>query len=160
VIVNPHNILYWINKSDLTASRPGIGLSDGQYKNWEAAFQSWIQSHGLGNVPPTPDRPVDVDDVHGPQYQPLVSVSSPAENASVTLDQSVDINATAQGLRPIQKYEYYINDQFIGSTEGPVANYSFTPSDYVSVTGVVNVRVVAVDLIYNRGEKSVSIRIQ
>lgn len=159
VIVNPHNILYWINKNDLTASRPGIGISDGQYKNWEAAFQNWIQTNGLGNIPPTPMRPTESDDVHRPEYAPIVTVNQPAENMSAGLNQTVTISATAEGVRPIKKFEYYINDQFIGSNDGIIANYSFIPADYVSIPGVMKLRVVAVDAIFNRGEKIISLDI-
>ena len=160
VIINPHNILYWINKSDLLSSRPGIGISDGQYKNWEASFQNWIQTHGMGNVPPTPTRPTESDDVHKPEYSPTVDIINPTSAMSVELDQSVDISATAEGLRPIQKFEYYINDQFIGSTDGSTGRYSFIPSEYVGTAGTANVRIVAVDSIYNRGEKTVSIMVK
>ena len=157
VIVNPHNILYWINKNDLTNSRPGIGLSDGQYKNWEATFQNWIQTNGLGNIPATPQKPTDFDDVHKPEYSPTVSITEPAENSSSSINSPITITGSADGLRPVQKFEYYVNDQFIGSTDGSSANYSFTPADYTSSAGSIKIRVVAVDSVYNRGEKDVTI---
>ena len=159
VVINPHNILYWINKSDLLNSRPGVGISDGQYKNWEAAFQSWVQTHGLGNIPQTPERPTESDDVHKPEYNPIVTVLAPTSGMSAKLDQSVTISATAESLRPVQKFEYYVNDQFIGSSDGATANYSFVPSNYMSTPGLMNVRIVAADTVYNRGEKTVPITI-
>lgn len=160
VIVNPHNILYWINKADLLNSRSGIGLSDGQYKNWEAAFQSWIQTHGISNVPATPPAPVGTDDVHRPEYAPSVTVENPTSDMSIGLNQLVSIDAMATALRPIQKFEYYVNDQFIGSTDGEIGHYSFLPSEYISSAGIMNVRIVAVDSIYNRGEKIIPITIK
>jgi len=159
VIINPHNILYWINKSDLLNSRPGVGISDGQYKNWEAVFQSWVQNNGIGNIPQTPERPIESDDVHKPEYNPIVTVSEPLDQSSLKLNESVTINASAQALRIIKKFEYYANDQFIGSTDGATANYSFTPSDYMTSSGILNLKIIAVDEIYNRGEKIISLTI-
>lgn len=157
VIINPHNILYWVNKDNPIDSRVGVGISDGQYKNWEASFQSWIQTHGLGNVPIPPAKPTEIDDVHRPEDQPIVSIEQPTENQAVTLDSRVAIRASATGPRQIQKFEYYINDQFIGSNEGEVGNYEFVPSDYISGPGIIRLKVVAVDSVYNRGEKTITL---
>ena len=160
VITNPHNILYWINKSDLIASRPGIGISDGQYKNWEASFQSWIQTHGLGDIRPAPQKPTQTDDVHRPEFEPTVIVNQPIANTSVTLNQDVSISTSASGPRPIKKFEFYVNDQFIGSVDGETANYSFVPADYVTIPGVIQLRVVAVDTVYNKGEQIIQLNVQ
>lgn len=160
VLTNPHNILYWINKDNLTASRPGIGISDGQYKNWEASFQNWIQTNGLGPIKPAPQKPTETDDVHKPEYRPLITVTEPIDNTLFSINQTVTISVSATGPKPIQKYEFYVNDQFIGSISGDSTNYSFVPADYSTTPGVIQLKVVAVDSIYNKGEKIVSLTIQ
>lgn len=160
VITNPHNILYWINKNDLTASRPGIGISDGQYKNWEASFQNWIQTHGLGDIRPAPQKPTQSDDIHKPEFNPTVIINQPAINTTVTLNQNVTINTSASGPRPIRKFEFYVNDQFIGSVDGETANYSFVPVDYITTPGIIQLRVVAVDTVYNKGEQTIELYVQ
>jgi 1A family penicillin-binding protein len=160
VITNPHNILYWINKDNLTASRPGIGISDGQYKNWEASFQSWIQTNGLGNIESAPEKPDQTDDIHKPEFNPTMTINQPSTNDIVTMNKEVAINASANGPRPIQKFEFYVNDQFIGSVDGEDVNYSFIPSDYISAPGIIQLRVVAVDIVYNKSEQSIQLNVQ
>lgn len=159
VIINPHNILYWVNKDNPLDSRAGVGISDGQYKNWEAAFQSWIQTHGLGNIPTPPEKPTEVDDVHRIEDRPIVSVDQPTEGQAVFIDSRVTIRATAMSPRPIQKFEYYVNDQFAGSNDGDTGNYEFVPSDYVIGPGMIRLRIVAVDMVYNRGEKVITLNV-
>ena len=154
MIPNPHNILYWINKDNLENSRPGIGLSDSQYKNWEAAFQNWIQTHGIGNLPSIPPRPTNTDDVHRPEFAPTITIDTPQPGNSFPINQEVTIHASATGIQPIQKFEYYLNDQFIGSNDGTVGNFSFTPADFIS-PGPATIKVVAVDSVYNRGQSTI-----
>ena len=160
VITNPHNILYWINKDDLNSSRPGIGISDGQYKNWEASFQNWIQTNGLGNIKSAPEKPTQTDDVHKPEFSPTLVINQPSQNTVVIMNKEVAINASASGPRPIQKFEFYVNDQFIGSIDGEDVNYSFIPADYISTPGIIQLRVVAVDTVYNKTEQSIQLNAQ
>jgi hypothetical protein len=161
VITNPHNILYWIDKNNLTASKPGIGIADGQYKNWEASFQNWITTNGLGNIPPTPEKPTEFDDVHKPEFQPTVTIIKPDPANSITLNQETTIVASATSVHPIQKYEFYINDQFIGSVENSTnVSFQFIPSDYVTIAGTVRIKVVAIDDVFNKGEKTTEILAQ
>jgi 1A family penicillin-binding protein len=160
VITNPHNILYWVNKNDLNNSRAGIGMSDGQYKNWEAAFQNWIQTHGLGNIPAIPEKPTQTDDIHLPALSPVVTVTQPTTGSSYNINESVSITVFASGPQPVQKIEYYINDQFIGLTDGSNGSYQFIPADYVSSPGSATLKVIAVDTIYNKGTQSIELLIQ
>jgi 1A family penicillin-binding protein len=151
VIKNPHNILYWINKDNLLNSRAGIGISDSQYRNWEAAFQNWIQTNGLGNIPNPPAKPTEVDDVHRPELAPVVTINQPTEGGTVSGDQNITISAIAQGVNPIIKFEIYANDQFIETVEGSSLNYQFSPINYSFTTGNIAIKIVAADSAYNRG---------
>ena len=153
--------MYWIDKNNLTASKPGIGIADGQYKNWEASFQNWITTNGLGTIEPTPQKPTEFDDVHKPEFQPVVEIINPDPSNSITLNQETSITAKATGVRPIQKYEFYINNQFIGSIDGTNnASYQFIPSDFVTTPGMITIKVIAIDTVFNKGEKTVEVLAQ
>lgn len=159
VTKNPHNILYWINKSNLADSRAGIGISDSQYKNWEAAFQNWIQTNGMGNIPNPPAKPTETDNVHLPQYAPVVIINQPADSIEITASQNITISASATGINPITKFELYANDQFIETINGSSLNYQFIPENYSFGSGPLTLKVVAVDTVYNKGNTSVTINV-
>lgn len=160
VIINPHNILYWINKGNLNASQPGIGLSDGQYRNWEAVFQNWVTTNGLGNVEQPGPKPTEYDDVHKPEFQPVVTITSPNTENSVIFNQENTITATATGPQQIKKYEFYANNTLIGTVEGESASLVWTPAEILSVPGTITIKVIAIDNIYNRGENSIQVLTQ
>ena len=161
VIPEPRSILYWINRNDLTQSRPGIGISDSQYKNWEAVFQDWIKRNGLGNIPSTPSKPSGFDDVHTAETVPMITVNSPTENQMVDIEQPVVITATAQPYpgRAIRKYEFLLNGQLIGSKESEIIDYQFIPADYISIPGLVELEIIAIDSVYSRSSQKIPINI-
>ncbi len=47
----PHEILYWVNKSDPNGPSPNNPEADPQYKYWEGPVQAWITTHGV-TAPP------------------------------------------------------------------------------------------------------------
>jgi hypothetical protein len=159
VTKNPHNILYWINKSNLADSRAGIGISDSQYKNWEAVFQNWIQTNGLGGIPNPPPKPTETDDIHLPQFAPTVIINQPVDGLAVKTSQNITVSASATGVNPITKFELYMNDQFIDTVDGSVLNYQFIPENYLISSGSIIIKVVAVDNLYNRGNATVSVNV-
>lgn len=159
VEINPHSILYWINKNDLTQSRFGAGISDGQYKNWEATLQQWVQTHGIPGVSQPPEKPSSYDDVHIPALNPVVTVISPQQGQRISLSGTVPIQATATTSRGIQSYEFYINGQFVGSQNGAIADYQFSLGDYIGIPGTVDLEIKAVDTVFSRGSEKVSITI-
>ncbi len=161
VIKEPRSILYWVNKNDLTQSRPGIGISDSQYKNWEAAFQEWIRNNGLGNIPTTPQKPSSFDDVHTAQTQPLLTIATPTENQTIELEQPIIITATAQPFpgRTIRKYEFRLNGQIIGSKESESGDYQFIPADYVSIPGTVDLEITVIDSVFSRTSQIIPLNI-
>ena len=159
VTIEPHNILYWIDKNNPTVSRAGVGISDGQYKNWEATFQNWITTNNISPNEILLEKPSEYDDVHTEASQPIVTILNNQTNYS--LNQEIVINASASGMYPIQKYEFYIDGLFIGSIQGESSiEYRFIPSDYVSSDGEKEITVIAVDSMFNRGKQLFNILLQ
>jgi 1A family penicillin-binding protein len=157
VQINPHSILYWINKSDLTQSRTGFGIADGQYKNWEATVQQWILTNGVPLIARSPEKPTGFDDVHTQDKNPVVVITQPQSGQTLSLNSLLSIQAYATSERIIQSYEFYINGQFVGSQNGTLADYQFTPSDYISIPGKIDLEVRAVDTVFSRGSQKIPI---
>jgi penicillin-binding protein 1C len=156
VIKNPHSILYWINKDNPRDVRPGIGISDGQYKNWEASLQQWIATRGI-NIPDAPQKPTGFDDVHTVNSSPLVTIVEPTHQSIFSAQESITVFANAIGVGPIVKFEIYVNDRLIDTMEGGELEYEFIPQDIGVLSGLMNIKVVAVDDQYNRGNSAVTV---
>jgi len=42
---NPHSILYYIDKNNLSEATPTNPYQDYQYKNWEEGVQAWVKQN-------------------------------------------------------------------------------------------------------------------
>ncbi|MDB4984509.1 MAG: putative penicillin-binding protein [Patescibacteria group bacterium] len=159
VIPNPHNILYWINPANPKGSRPSDPAStSSQYNRWEAEFQNYLASHPE-IVPGYPMRPTAYDDIHTEASKPIVTVTNISSGSTFNMTSQVTVQTTVAGLYSIQKLDYYLNGEFIGTSSNP-NSFSFVPADNNAVTGPNDLKVVATDSIYNRGEYSGTINIQ
>lgn len=157
VIPNPHNILYWINTDNVSGPRPSNPSSNSQYSRWEAAFQNYLSGHP-GLIPAAIAKPAAYDDVHTEMTKPIVSTNI-TTGASFGMDSQVTITPSISSTYPIQKIEYYLNDRFIGSTVS-ISPYVFVPDDAGATLGNNELRIVATDGVYNKGESVVTITIQ
>jgi membrane peptidoglycan carboxypeptidase len=149
VIPNPHSILYWLN--------PNNPNSDSQYPHWEASVQNWLASHP-GLIPPTPNKPTGYDDVHTLNNQPVVTISNPLPGSQVGQTTQVNVLVSFTTNYTLKKIDYYLNDNFIGSS--PSNMFDFTPSDVGATSGPNTLKVVVTDTAYNKGESSVTINVQ
>lgn len=148
VIPNVHSILYWLN--------PSNPESDSQYPHWEASVQNWVATHP-GIVPAMPQKPTAYDDVHTVANQPVVTITNPTTGASFEKDSTVPVIISAATHYNIRKIDYYLNDNFIGSSSVP--EFSFIPSDVNAFVGQNTLRAVVTDEVYNKGESSVTISV-
>ena len=149
VIPNVHSILYWLNPTN-----PG---SDSQYPHWEAEVQNWVATHP-GIIPPMIPKPTLSDDVHTVANQPIVTITSPTTGFTSDKDTTIPVVISATATHNIRKMDYYLNDNFIGSST--TNNFSFVPSDANAIIGENTLRVVVTDEVYNKGESSATIVIR
>ncbi len=159
VIPDPHTILYWIDPANPTGSKPADPTAtSSQYSRWEAEFQSWIVNHP-NIVPPYPTKPTAYDDVHTAANEPVVTVSNINPGSVFNINDQATLITSITGHYPIQKADFYLNGQFIGTSSNP-ASFSFVPADVNAVSGTNQLKIIATDSVYNRGEFDGSITIQ
>lgn len=149
VVPNVHSILYWLNPSNPS--------SDSQYPHWEASVQNWVANHP-GIIPPTATKPIGTDDVHTVANQPVVTIMTPMPGQPLPQDGTVNVTTSLAVNYPLRKIDYYLNDNFIGSSTTNL--FTFTPSDVNALVGQNTLRVVVTDEVYNKGESSVTIEVQ
>jgi membrane carboxypeptidase/penicillin-binding protein PbpC len=158
-VPNPHNILYWVNPANPTGSRPANPpATSSQYSRWEAEFQNWISTHPE-ILPPYPTKPTTYDDVHTVANKPIITVSNISSGSTFNMNDQVTLTTSITGHYSIQKIDFYLNDQFIGTSSNP-STFTFVPADSNAVSGTNQLKIIATDAVYNRGEFDGSIMIQ
>lgn len=150
-----HSILYWVNKDDPMGPAPRNPESDPQFSLWEPGVQAWALLNYRGND--NPRIPTEFDDVHTPDSFPNFEVFSPNDSEEYRFNSRIQVSFESQGRYDITKVDYFVNEQYVGSTLAP-HNFSFRPSDINSINrGSHNsLRVVIYDSVLNRAEQVVS----
>ncbi len=155
-IPNIHSILYWVDKSDPLGPAPTNPSDDPQFNLWEYPIQQWLVTHPQ----PTPVRPIDYDDVHIDANKPIINVMSPDQNITYDKDSRIIVAFTASAHYPIQKANFYLNDELIGTVGAAPFTLNFVPSSVDSLLSDGNtLKIDVYDTAYNKGEVSIPIKI-
>lgn len=154
VVPEVHDTLYWINRANILGPRLNNPYNDPQMRNWETVVQNWWASaQSWEPVPSASTPPETYDDVHTEAAQPKITLSlSPADAVTSTTD--VLAKATISAQNPIKKVEFYINGALNETLQSQPFEYTFKPKDVANITsgGQLEVRVIATDTLYNKGE--------
>lgn len=156
VIPNPHTILFWVDPSNPKGPSPADPTKNAQYGHWEAELQSWLSLHP-DEIPPTPIKPTSDDDVHTIANQPQITLVG-SETLSSNINDPVTIQTQIVGAYPISKIDYYLNDQYIGSSS--TNTFTFIPSNTTAASGSNTIKIIATDSVYNKGELDTTLTIQ
>lgn len=171
--VDAHDILHYVDKRNPTGPAPeNPEAADPQYKVWEAAVQNWIANRVANNEPifdmndqQFPEGiqimqglpPTEYDDIHGPQYQPSLTILNPSNN--ITLNQrAIQAQVNASAPRGISRVEFYMDNILLGTDSS--APYELNASLKSFSNGFYALRVVAYDDIDNSAESTVRIQLQ
>jgi 1A family penicillin-binding protein len=148
-IPNVHEILYWVNKDDPYGAVPENPGDDPQFDHWEYPVQEWLKTQYL----PTPTEPKGYDDVHTTSKSPRLGVITPENNSTYNKDQKITIQISNSGSYQLAKVDFYINNNYLGSSNISPFLYSFTPAEIRGVIGGINtLKVVATDSVFNKSE--------
>jgi 1A family penicillin-binding protein len=145
-----HSILYYVNKDDPRGPASLDPTSDPQFKLWESAVIRWASQNATSS---TSTLPVNYDEFHRPENQPVLDILFPANNQ--TVDQfALTVEITASATRGITRTEYYLNNNLWETRWGDPS--SFTKSISFLTNGYQTLRVKTCDDIDNCTEKSIN----
>lgn len=151
VVMNPHSILYWVNKNDPQGPQPSNPANDPQYNLWEEPVQKWVAAQGL-KLESASIIPQDFDNVHRTETAPdfTLNIAGTSQLNSIITLSVKNLNSTYS----INQVDYFINDQFLGSVNKSPYEFSFNPMDFNVVSGSATIKAVAYDLLKNKTEKT------
>ena len=151
VVTNPHSILYWVDRNNPRGPKPEQPQNDPQFNFWEYAVQKWVAQNGvlleMNTVAPT-----GYDDIHVPGTSIRMSINGVDPNNTYSAEDILNVWINAEGSYPLTKVDFFLNDQFIGSSSNFPFSISFTPSTISNISETNTFKVVGYDTVFNKGE--------
>jgi len=152
VITNVRNELHWIdrgNPSGPSPSKPG----GRQYENWEYSVQNWwnLNKHRY-QIITEEDVPREYDNIHTEENKPVVEIMSPNRLSSYSINNSIPLEINLNSRFEIESFDIFINGTFLGTVRGSSLNFSFVPRDVGNISDNNEIKIIARDIYYNKGE--------
>ncbi|MBU4216690.1 penicillin-binding protein [Candidatus Parcubacteria bacterium] len=140
--IDPHSILYYVNKDNPAGPIPTNPANDPQFNLWETAIKTWADKQNFA----TSSVPTEIDNIHTLENQPTLTILSPVNNETIT-NPILTATIEAQAKRTITRVEYYINDNlFYTNTLFP---YKLEKAIHFLPNGFYNLRVKICDDVEN-----------
>jgi membrane peptidoglycan carboxypeptidase len=158
VVQQVHSILYWVNKDNPLGPQPIDPNADPQFKLWEYGVRKWAEQNNLIDQDPN-TIPTVVDDTHTADSQPKITIINPVNGSIVAKEDNLTVSIVSIGKFPISKIEYYLNGSYIGSSNQPPFNFTFTPANIDNLQSSNELRVVGTDSVLNKTENTVNFTI-
>jgi len=112
--VEPHSILYYVDKDNPLGDAPKNPADDPQFNLWESRVLAWAakQKASSTSIFSTEAPPTQTDNVHTLENRPNFKIISPANNEEISNPLfSATIEASAP--RGVNRAEYFIDDNLI-----------------------------------------------
>lgn len=127
--LQPHDILYYVNKDDPRGPYPTNPQDDPQFSVWEGAVQSWIERKKTADPNwqmSFEEPPTEYDDEQSLALIPTLTVLSPTPG-SVLNSRHFTTNIQVSAPRGVSKVTYFIDKQKIATVD----TYPFTLDTFV-----------------------------
>lgn len=157
-ITNVHTILYWLDKSNPLAKNSGL-QNDSQYKNWEYGVANWWALNKYKyNIITERDIPNGYDTIHTNETKPIVEVSG-IEERMYDKNENITLSLNITGLYQIKKVDVFINNTYLTSLKSYPFTTSFIPNNISDITKNNVIKMIAVDVAGNIGEKTINLNL-
>ena len=158
VVTDVHSILHWVDRNNPLGPPPLNPGYDPQYPYWEYGVAKWVAEHGIVNETDSV-IPVQQDDVHTQTNLPRVMVTGIDPSSIYPADSTLTLFVTGQGRYPLTRVDFFLNDQFIGSSSRQPFTLSFVPNSLGNINELNSLKVVGYDSVFNKGETVLALRL-
>lgn len=155
VIKNYHSVLYWVDKKDPLGPKPINPNNDLQFERWEYSVQKWVLEKGLINEGVF--IPTEFDNIHRPELSPQIKIIYPNPTTIYKPNIKINVVISNNSRYPLTKTNYYINGQYIGSSNSNV--FSFVPNDIENIKQKNELKVIGFDSVLNKGEVIIELKL-
>lgn len=150
VVPDVHTILHWVDKNNPLGPPPATPENDPQYNLWEAPVRAWVTAQNFKEG----DRsaiPTEYETNHTVENTPIVSLSGSDFSIYHNPSDLISVSVSATSVFPIDKVEFYVNNQLVGKKVEVPYTFSFTPSNIDSLSSKNTITAVVYDSVLNKG---------
>jgi len=114
--LQPHSILYFVDKNNPMGDAPKNPENDPQFNLWEGAVRSWIDRQKTKDPNFSAEEPPkDYDNIHDSGLKPSFSVIGLSDG--ITINEALpNITINASAPRGVSRVEYLINDKIFAAS--------------------------------------------
>lgn len=152
-----HSILYWLDKNNPNGPRPLIPENDSQFNLWEEPIKKWLETNPIKTVTPTSNTtPPPTTTINQTVVQkPAIEIIAPSQIIKYSRKNTIKTAISIKNFTA-SRVEYYLNGEFIGSSNIRPFDFSFSPENYAGVSYYNNIRIVAYGFLGEKLETSTS----
>ena len=159
VLTEIHSILYWLDKNNPNGGKPDNPENDSQFRMWEIPVRRWAESANIKDQTEA-DLPKEKDDVHKPEYAPVLKINSPQENQTYASTSDITIKFSSQGKYELGQADLFFNNNYLGSLGQEPYIFTFKPKPTSLVGfGDSEIKIIAYDKVRNKSETIIPIKI-
>lgn len=127
-----HDILHYIDRSNITGPAPKNPKADPQYERWEKPVQGWAAKNHAGKSAPT--------ETCDSAYSGTVSVSLTSPSTGTIISGSVSLKATAKASAGVSKVEFFVDGALVGTDTKSPFQITYDASSLATGSHTVTVR--------------------
>ena len=160
IITNVHSELFWIQKDNPLGPAPENPANDPQFEHWEIPTQNWwAQNSGRFAATSIKNKPTAYDDVHIPGKMPIVEILNPEPNKVYGLGEKINVNLKNSGVYPVQKVDFFVNEEYLGSAIHLPFSISFLPNEVDAIESENKLRIMVTDSVFNTTEATMQFNV-
>ncbi len=158
-ITNVHSILNWVDKKNPLGDYPKNPEKDSQFNLWEYPIKKWvdernIKKEDINNITK------EYDDIHKPEFTPKIEIINPKKDTIYGINNKIIIQTKNESVFPLLKIDFYINNEFIGTSKSPNFNFSFIPKNIDNITKNNQIKIIGYDNVFNKNEDIIDFNIR
>ena len=158
VLTQIHSILYWLDKNNPSDGKPANPENDPQFRMWEIPVRRWAESANIKDQTES-DIPKESDDVHKPEYAPVLKIESPKENQFYASTSDITIKFSSKtGKFPLGQADLFFNNNYLGSLNQEPYLLTFKPNDIGSRLENSEIKIIAYDKVRNKSETTIPVK--
>ncbi|EKE06653.1 MAG: hypothetical protein ACD_18C00310G0007 [uncultured bacterium] len=157
--IQPHSILYYVNKDNPRGDPPTNPADDPQFSAWEQGIQDWITRNQESN----PDwkfnfeePPTKYDDAHSLELIPSLEVVYPEEGQTLT-NRQIDTDVRVTAPRGVSKVTYKIDNVYVDVVNAHPFNLHYYMQEQNS--GEHTMTIIVEDDVGNKFQKEVKFKL-
>lgn len=157
VLTEIHSILYWLDKNNPSGEKPTSPENDSQFRMWEIPVRRWAESSNIKDQTEA-DLPKEKDDVHKPEYAPILQIESPKPTTVVGFGDDITIKFSSQSKFGLGQTDLFFNNNYLGSLSQEPYIFTFKPKPTSDVGfGDSEIKIIAYDKARNKSETRIPI---